>query len=279
MNTGSAGAINGTATVGFVSDASNVGDCAPNCQLNLPSQNVDRHRRRLSARQPGAQYANRDAGRARGRCGGGQSCGVDHQLRRPISTPKGCRVTRSAPAAMRSANGGRSPIWPRRAPTVRRSGRAQLHRGRRQTNGTVSLGFVSTGDGTTGAPDLGLRHRTRHRHRQGLHAGDGADRPHGDQLRHRARRRQRGDQSRSTCPTSRRPRRSTTRCAALRCGQRDRSAAPARSPGWSPAGPTGASTDGGPDTASAGIFDGTAQRRASRATTTTWPISCCRRPA
>ena len=40
MNTASAGAINGTATIGFVSDASNVGGCAPNCQLTLPSQNV-----------------------------------------------------------------------------------------------------------------------------------------------------------------------------------------------------------------------------------------------
>ena len=40
MNTGSAGALNGTATIGFVSDASNVGNCAPNCQLELPSQNV-----------------------------------------------------------------------------------------------------------------------------------------------------------------------------------------------------------------------------------------------
>jgi hypothetical protein len=40
MNTASAGAINGTATIAFVSDASNVGGCAPNCQLNLPNQDV-----------------------------------------------------------------------------------------------------------------------------------------------------------------------------------------------------------------------------------------------
>jgi hypothetical protein len=40
MNTSQAGAINGTATVSFVSDASNVGNCAPNCQLTLASQNV-----------------------------------------------------------------------------------------------------------------------------------------------------------------------------------------------------------------------------------------------
>ena len=40
MNTATAGSRNGTATVAFVSDASNVGGCAPNCQLNLPSQNV-----------------------------------------------------------------------------------------------------------------------------------------------------------------------------------------------------------------------------------------------
>ena len=41
MNTGTAGAINGTATIAFVSDANNVGNCAPNCQLNLPSQTVN----------------------------------------------------------------------------------------------------------------------------------------------------------------------------------------------------------------------------------------------
>ncbi|WP_337169445.1 choice-of-anchor D domain-containing protein [Gemmatimonas aurantiaca] len=41
MNTGTAGAVNGTATIGFVSDASNIGGCAPNCQLALASQNVN----------------------------------------------------------------------------------------------------------------------------------------------------------------------------------------------------------------------------------------------
>lgn len=41
MNTGNAGAVNGTATIAFVSDASNVGNCAPNCQVNIASQNVN----------------------------------------------------------------------------------------------------------------------------------------------------------------------------------------------------------------------------------------------
>jgi hypothetical protein len=40
MQTATAGANNGTATIAFVSDASNVGNCAPNCQLTLASQNV-----------------------------------------------------------------------------------------------------------------------------------------------------------------------------------------------------------------------------------------------
>ena len=40
MDINTAGARNGTATISFVSDASNVGNCAPNCQLNLASQNV-----------------------------------------------------------------------------------------------------------------------------------------------------------------------------------------------------------------------------------------------
>ena len=45
MNTGTAGNFTGAnagkATLSFVSDANNVGNCAPNCQLNLASQTVD----------------------------------------------------------------------------------------------------------------------------------------------------------------------------------------------------------------------------------------------
>ena len=40
MDTSTAGAVSGTATLNFVSDASNIGGCGSNCQMNLPSQNV-----------------------------------------------------------------------------------------------------------------------------------------------------------------------------------------------------------------------------------------------
>jgi len=40
MQTGSAGAKSGTATVTFVSDASNVGSCAPNCQLAIGTRDI-----------------------------------------------------------------------------------------------------------------------------------------------------------------------------------------------------------------------------------------------
>ena len=40
MSTASAGAIGGTATIAFVSDANNVGNCAPKCQMTLASQDV-----------------------------------------------------------------------------------------------------------------------------------------------------------------------------------------------------------------------------------------------
>lgn len=40
LDTSTAGAVNGTATLGFVSDASNIGNCAPNCQMPLASQDV-----------------------------------------------------------------------------------------------------------------------------------------------------------------------------------------------------------------------------------------------
>ena len=40
METGTAGAKSGAATISFVSDASNVGGCAPNCQLSIGTQTV-----------------------------------------------------------------------------------------------------------------------------------------------------------------------------------------------------------------------------------------------
>ena len=40
MNTATSGNKSGAATISFVSDANNVGNCAPNCQLNLATQNV-----------------------------------------------------------------------------------------------------------------------------------------------------------------------------------------------------------------------------------------------
>jgi len=40
MLTAAAGAVSGTATIGFVSDANNIGDCDAFCQLTLPSQTV-----------------------------------------------------------------------------------------------------------------------------------------------------------------------------------------------------------------------------------------------
>ncbi|MFT3820004.1 MAG: choice-of-anchor D domain-containing protein [Rubrivivax sp.] len=41
LNTGSAGAKSGSATISYVSDASNVGNCAPNCQLSIGTQTVN----------------------------------------------------------------------------------------------------------------------------------------------------------------------------------------------------------------------------------------------
>ncbi len=41
LDTGTAGAINDTATLHFVSDASNIGNCAPNCEMVIASQDID----------------------------------------------------------------------------------------------------------------------------------------------------------------------------------------------------------------------------------------------
>ena len=63
-------------------------------------------------------------------------------------------------------------------------------------NGQAALGFVSSGTGTTGAPDQALARRTSTLSRHRVHTGHGAGEHPGGQLRHRARRRQRRGEQR-----------------------------------------------------------------------------------
>jgi hypothetical protein len=156
MNTGTAGAINGTATIAFVSDASNFGGCAPNCQLVLPSQNVT---------VTGGVYrlANPVIGNSpitiAARVGDAVAAnqGVSISNSSPDSYTEGLKVSIGAVSGNAQSNGGTianlaagatnsSAILVGLASTATAG----------TTSGTVTLALASTGAGTTGAPDLAL---------------------------------------------------------------------------------------------------------------------------
>jgi len=156
MNTASAGSRNGTATIAFVSDASNVGGCAPNCQLTLASQNVN---------VTGAVYrlANPtiDTPSVTIAARVGDATPVSRAISISNSSPdiftEGLRVVVSGASGNAQSNGGsianlaaqgtnNSAIQVGLASTATAG----------TTSGQVALSLASTGAGTTGAADLSL---------------------------------------------------------------------------------------------------------------------------
>ena len=94
-------------------------------RAELPAQPAEpdrqRQRQRLSAGQSGAEHRHGDRRRARGRCGRRQSGGVDHQRFARRLHGRAARQPRRRQRQCAAQRRRRSPIWPRRAPTVRRS--------------------------------------------------------------------------------------------------------------------------------------------------------------
>ncbi len=86
IDTSTAGAKSGTATISFVSDASNVGNCAPNCQMTIASQNVAVSGAVYRLANPDRRHAH-DARGARRRQRVDDDRGDEHARR--TSTPKG----------------------------------------------------------------------------------------------------------------------------------------------------------------------------------------------
>ncbi len=185
MNTANAGAVNGTATVALVSDASNVGNCAPNCQLTLASQNVT---------VTGGVYQVAQAGVttnvtvAAQRIGGSATQGVTitNTNVAPIGYQEGLNavVTASSGAATGAgsvtnlAQGGTNGAGVQVGVNTSTAG-AQA--------GTVTLGLASNGAGTSGLATLGLGSQTVNVSWQRLHTS-GRSVEHVDhQLWHRAR--------------------------------------------------------------------------------------------
>ena len=156
MNTGSAGAINGNATIAFVSDASNIGNCAPNCQFNLPSQTVNVNANVYRLANPVLNTATVTvAARVGDAVAANQAVSISNAS--PDVYTEGLRVNLVGASGNAQHNGGSIANL-----AAQGTNSSSLQVGLNstavagQTNGTVSLGFVSTGEGTTGASDLAL---------------------------------------------------------------------------------------------------------------------------
>ena len=156
IDTSAAGARNGSATVSLVSDASNIGNCAPNCQLNLPNQivNVNANVYRLAnpALNTGTVTV---AARVGDAVAANQAVSISNAS--PDVYTEGLRVNIVGASGNAQHNGGSIANLAGQG-----TNSSSLQVGLNSTavagvtSGTVSLGYVSTGDGTTGAPDLAL---------------------------------------------------------------------------------------------------------------------------
>ncbi len=153
LNTSTAGARNGTATVAFVSDASNVGNCEPNCQLTLASQNV-------TVQGNVYRLANPVLGTlsvvVAGRVGdSAPSTGVSITNSSPDSYTEGLNAAIATGATGFNASGTVSNLVA--GATNASTLRVGLNTSTAGTySGAATVTLASTGSGTTGAPDLAL---------------------------------------------------------------------------------------------------------------------------
>jgi hypothetical protein len=156
VDTSAAGVRAGSATVSLVSDASNVGGCAPNCQLNLPSQIVnvsaDVYRLANPVLNTGTVTI---AARVGDVVAANQAVSISNASS-DIYT-EGLRVDITGASGNAQGNGGSIANLAAQG-TDTSSIRVGLNSTAvaGQTSGTVNLGFVSTGAGTTDAADLSV---------------------------------------------------------------------------------------------------------------------------
>jgi hypothetical protein len=152
MNTANAGAINGTATIAFVSDASNVGGCSPNCQFNLAPQNVTVIGAVYRLANPTLNTSSVSLAARVGDASPTQSISVTNAS--PDAFTEGLKATPGAAPAGFSASGS-IPNLAAGATSTALS--VALNTGTAGTfGGTVNVAFESTGAGTTGAADVSV---------------------------------------------------------------------------------------------------------------------------
>jgi hypothetical protein len=153
MNTAAAGAVNGTATIAFVSDASNVGNCAPNCLLNLASQNVNvtgavYRLANPTLNTPSVSLAARVGDAA-------PSAGVSLTNSSPDAFTEGLKASVASTPAGFTGSGAIANLAAQGTDST--TLRVALNTGTAGTfSGNAALALASTGAGTTGAPDEAL---------------------------------------------------------------------------------------------------------------------------
>ena len=152
LNTAVAGNQSGNATIAFVSDASNIGNCAPNCQLNLASQNVAVTGAVYRLANPNATPTSVTVA---GRVGSAApTTAISITNTSPDLYTEGLTVSRGATSAGFTASGGITNLAA--AGTSTAIG-VTLNTATAGTfSGTQALNYVSTGAGTTGAADLAI---------------------------------------------------------------------------------------------------------------------------
>ena len=153
MSTSTAGAVNGSATVSFVSDASNVGNCAPNCQLTLPSQNVSVSGNVYRLANP---VLNTSTVTLVARVGDAAPTGVISVTNSsPDAFTEGLKASLGAAPGGFSASGsiGNLAAGATDASTLKATLNTALAG---VFAGPLSVSFTSTGEGTTGAADVAV---------------------------------------------------------------------------------------------------------------------------
>ena len=160
MNTATAGAVNGTATIAFVSDASNIGGCAPNCQMALPSQDVAVQGGVFQVAQPDVP-ATVDVGNFRLGTGASQALTIANTSVAPAGFQEGLDAAVGGTAGAATASGG--PISNLAAGGSSSAISVGIDGGTATAganSGTVTLNLASNGAGTSGLPTLALADAT-----------------------------------------------------------------------------------------------------------------------
>ena len=152
MNTATAGSRNGSATVAFVSDASNVGNCAPNCQLTLASQDVNVTGAVYRLASPTLNTTSVDLAARVGDAAPSRSIGITNTSPDVFTERLNASVT-STPAGFASS-GSVTGLAAGASSTNLAVSLNTATAG--SVAGQVAIGFVSSGVGTTGAPDASV---------------------------------------------------------------------------------------------------------------------------